>query len=124
MNTTNTPDCLREATQLYLLYLKDSGKSPRTLYTYGKDLEQIQAFFGSEKNIQQITLPLMGRFLKSPELNTLPNGSTRAAKTIQKTVRVFRQFMMWCYQEEWIESLTLPKCMTRQYIQNQPKEID
>jgi site-specific recombinase XerD len=124
MNKTNTPDCLKEATELYLLYLQDSGKSPRTLYTYGKDLDQIIAFFGPEKEIRQITLPLMGRFLKSPELNTLPNGNTRAAKTIQKTVRVFRQFMMWCYQEDLIESLTLPKCMTGRFIKTEQNQMD
>lgn len=102
---------LREATQQYLEHLKNWGKSPRTLYTYGKDLEQIRAFFGSEKSIQQITLPFIGRFLKSPELLNLPNGEPRANQTVQKTIRVLRQFLTWCYHQGMIDSLSLPKCM-------------
>ncbi len=104
---------LQDATLQYLAHLEQWGKSPRTIYTYGKDLEQIRAFFGSEKSIQQITLPLIGRFLKSPELLTLPNGEPRADQTVQKTIRVLRQFLTWCYQEGVIDSLSLPKCMSR-----------
>jgi site-specific recombinase XerD len=37
---------LSEATALYLKALETAGKSKRTLYTYNKDLEQIQAFLG------------------------------------------------------------------------------
>jgi site-specific recombinase XerD len=109
----NQPITLRNATQQYLEHLKNWGKSPRTLYTYGKDLEQIQAFFGNEKSIQQITLPFIGRFLKSPELLNLPNGEPRANQTVQKTIRVLRQFLTWCYQEGMIDSLSLPKCISR-----------
>jgi hypothetical protein len=42
---------LQESTQAFLSFLEQSGKSPRTRYTYGKDLEQIQAFFGPEREM-------------------------------------------------------------------------
>ena len=64
-NTINQPITLREATQQYLEHLKDWGKSPRTLYTYGKDLEQIKAFFGSERDLASILNVHIGKFIKS-----------------------------------------------------------
>ena len=45
---------IQEASKAYL----------RTLYTYGKDFEQIQAFFGAKKAVTGITLPLAGKFYR------------------------------------------------------------
>lgn len=100
---------LLEATALYLKALDTAGKSKRTLYTYGKDLEQIQTFFGPERPVQTMTLPLMGRFLKSDELLKLPNGKERAHQTVAKTIRVFRMFLAWLYQAGVLEELHFPK---------------
>lgn len=36
---------LQEATERYLIALSEVGKSPRTLYTYGKDCKQMLSFF-------------------------------------------------------------------------------
>ena len=85
---------LSNAAELYLKMLADAGKSKRTLYTYGKDLEQIQRFFGPTRILGTFSLPLIGRFLKSDELLRLSNGEARAPQTVRKTVRVFRMF--WC----------------------------
>lgn len=102
---------LVEAAQEYLEFLKSKGKSPRTLYTYGKDVEQILAFFGSDKEIAKITLPLVGKFYKSDELLKLPNGKDRAPRTILKTIRVFRMLMTWAQSQGYIDTLLLPKSL-------------
>ena len=50
-------DTLHEAAQAYLEHLKGEGKKERTLYTYGKDLEQIEAFFGADRKLTGILAP-------------------------------------------------------------------
>ena len=103
------PITLFEASIQYLEYLKNQGKSDRTLYTYNRDLQQILSFFGPERLVDNIPLPLIGRFLKSDELRKLPNGQDRAPQTVNKTIRVFRMFMQWLVQVGYLSELNLPK---------------
>jgi site-specific recombinase XerD len=100
---------LRDAIALYLEHLKAQGKNERTLYTYGKDLEQIQSFFGSERLVQSISLSLVGKFLKSDSLLKLPSGRDRAPQTVKKTMRVFRMLMIWLYEQGIISDLPLSR---------------
>jgi site-specific recombinase XerD len=105
---------LQEATQRYLTYLKDQGKYPRTLYTYGKDLEQLLAFFGPERLLCNILPVHVAQFLKSNELLLLPNGQPRAPRTVEKTVRVLRLFFTWAKDEQHLfEKLPFPKSLQR-----------
>jgi len=105
----NTPLTLSEATSQYLEFLAYEGKSKQTLYTYSRDIQQILAFFGADRLINNIPLPLIGRFLKSDELLKLPNGQDRALQTVNKTIRVFRMFMHWLVQVNYLPEVTLPK---------------
>lgn len=105
------PIMLSEAATQYLEYLQHFGKSERTLYTYNRDLQQILAFFGPDRSINNIPLPLMGRFLKSDELQKLPNGQERAPQTVNKTIRVFRMFMEWLVEVNYLPEITLPKAI-------------
>ena len=50
-------DTLHEAGQAYLEHLKSQGKKERTVYTYGKDFEQIEAFFGADRKLKGILAP-------------------------------------------------------------------
>lgn len=101
-----------QARLAYLHHLEGQGKSKRTLYTYGKDLEQILAFWGAEKPITHVSLPTIGKFLKSPELLLLIDGSPRADRTVQKTIRVLRMFIEFCIEQGWLNPILLPKTMT------------
>jgi len=92
----------------YLDHLKDLGKSKMTLYTYGKDAEQINAFFG-DKDLQELTKPWIGRFLKSDELNKLNNGKNRAPMTVNKTIGFFKRFVGWSMDQGWLLESPLPK---------------
>jgi hypothetical protein len=111
---------LHEALSTYLESLRNAKKSERTLYTYGKDCEQINAFFGEKRELASISLALVGKFYKSDELLRLPNGEERAFKTVDKTKRVFRMFMIWAYERNFIDTLPLPKAtpMGRSKIEN------
>lgn len=108
---TFMPKTLAPLTQEYLELLKTQNKSTKTIYTYGKDIEQILAFFGPDRAIDKITLPQVGKFYRSDELLTLPNGTKRAPRTVLKTVRVFRMFMTWAQAQGYIDTLPLPKAL-------------
>jgi len=74
-----------QASQEYLSYLQEIGKRPRTLYTYGKDIEQMAAFFGKDRQLSSILNIHIGKFLKSNELLMLPDGRSRSPRTVSKT---------------------------------------
>ncbi|MFH2113683.1 MAG: hypothetical protein ABIJ86_04165 [Spirochaetota bacterium] len=80
-----------------------------TLYTYGKDFEQIEAFFGAGRNLAGILTPHVGKFFKSDALLKLPNGKKRAKPTVDKTRRVIRMFLIWAKETGRVDKLPLPK---------------
>ena len=100
---------LHEAALAYLEHLRAQGKKERTLYTYTRDCQQIEAFFGKEKKLKSILAPHVGKFLKSDELLRLPSGVERAKPTVDKTVRVLRMFLVWAKETGRIDKLPLPK---------------
>jgi len=100
---------LGQATAEYLEHLKTEGKSARTIYTYGRDVEQIIGFFGSDRKLSAILIPHVGKFLKSDALLKLPNGTGRAEPTVRKTVRVLRMFFVWALDMGYIDKLPLPR---------------
>lgn len=109
-------DCtLHEAGQAFLEHLREEGKKERSLYTYARDLMQIEAFFGPERKLSAILVPQVGKFLKSGELLRLPNGKERAKPTVEKTVRILRMLLVWAKETGRLERLPLPKdvCMGR-----------
>lgn len=104
-----TEKTLHDALQEYLHSLRSDGKSERTLYTYSKDAEQIEAHFGSGKKLGSILVPHVSGFLKSDALLKLPSGKERSEPTVKKTVRVFRMFLVWALAQGYITKLPLPK---------------
>lgn len=101
---------LQEATKQYLKSLEDTGKSPRTLYTYGQDCKQMIAFFGTDKKLTNILPAHVAKFYKSDELLKIPKtGKERATKTVNKTKMVFRSLLTWAKEQGYIEGLPLPK---------------
>lgn len=100
---------LHEAIQEHLEHLKTLGKTERTLYTYGKDLEQVEAFFKPDRKLRSILIPHVGRFLKSDVLLKMRGDKERSEITVKKTVRVFRTFLVWAKEQGYIDKLPLPK---------------
>lgn len=100
---------LHEAVEEYLEHLKSSGKSERTIYTYSKDFDQIEAFFGTDKKLTSILVPHVSSFLKSDVLLKMRGDKNRSEVTIRKTIRVFRMFLVWCLEQGYIIKLPLPK---------------
>ena len=100
---------LHEAAHEYIEHLRSLGKAERTLYTYGRDFDQIEAYFGSEKKLSAILIPHVSGFLKSDALLKLPNGKERSEPTVKKTIRVLRMFLVWSQENDYITKLPLPK---------------
>jgi len=100
---------LKQAIKAYLEDLKRADRSPRTLYTYGKDCEQIQQFFGEDRKLSSILKTHVGKFMKSDELLILPDGRPRAKQTVMKTYRVLRLFFTWAKDEGLISEVPMPK---------------
>jgi hypothetical protein len=102
-------ETLHEAAKAYIEHLRTQGKTERTLYTYGKDFEQIEAFFGAERKLSAILTPHVGKFFKSDALLKLPSGKEGAKATLEKTKRVLRMFLIWAKDTGRIKKLPLPK---------------
>ncbi len=100
---------LHVAIEEHIEYLKSQGKSERTLYTYGKDFEQIEAYFGPEKKLGSILIPHVSGFLKSDALLKMHGDKDRSEITVKKTIRVFRTFLVWAKEQGYITKLPLPK---------------
>ena len=104
-----TGKTLHDAVLEHLEYLKSQGKSERTLYTYRKDLEQVEAFFGPDKKLSAILIPHVAGFLKSDALLKMHGHKDRSEITVRKTVRVFRTFLIWAKEQGYIDKLPLPQ---------------
>ena len=100
---------LHDAAQTYLEHLKTTGKSEATVYTYGKDFEQIEGHFGAERKLTAILPAHVGKFFKSDALLKKPSGEDRAKPTIDKTKRVLRMFLVWAKEQGFIDNVPLPK---------------
>ena len=78
---------VHQAAEAFIGHLRESGKKDRTLYTYRKDLDAVESFFGAARQLTEIRLPQVGKFYKSDLLLKLPDGKERAGRTVAKTVR-------------------------------------
>jgi hypothetical protein len=101
---------LQEAIQLYLESLILAGKSPRTIYTYNKDCEQMLAFFGQDKKLVNILPVHVSKFYQSDVLlKVAKSGKERACRTVNKTKMVLKCLLNWAKEQGYIETLPLPK---------------
>ena len=100
---------LHEAIEEHIEHLKSQGKSERTIYTYSKDFEQVEAYFGPDKKLGSILIPHVSGFLKSDALLKMHGDKDRSEITVKKTVRVFRMFLVWAKEQGYITKLPLPK---------------
>jgi site-specific recombinase XerD len=100
---------IHESTTAFINHLRENGKKERTLYTYRKDLDLIEGYFGKDKKLQELRITQVGKFLKCDALLKLGNGNARAERTIAKTIRVFRMMLVWAKDTGLIDELPLPK---------------
>jgi len=98
---------LKQASQAYLKHLEADGKKPATLYTYGRDFDLILGYLGESTKLSALQPARIGKFAKSDAL-LKQNGKARAERTVAKTLRVLRMFLVWCESTKRIKKLPLP----------------
>ncbi|MBF0395756.1 MAG: hypothetical protein HQK78_03215 [Desulfobacterales bacterium] len=108
-NSVSADLTLHEVGQQFLQYLKTQGKKDNTVATYSKDLEVIEKFFGSDRQIRKIIIPHVAQFLKSDIFLKLPNGKDKAKPTIDKITRFFRMMLIFAQENRMIDVLPLTK---------------
>ncbi len=108
MEKKQTP-LLKEAVEMYLDYLKDMGKKPGTIASYGKDFDLAIEYFGEDRKLDSILLGHVGKFFKSDLVNKLKSGQNKAVPTIKKTKRAVRMMFTWAKDSGMIKTLPIPK---------------
>jgi len=101
---------LKEAVEKYMEHLVADGKTERTRYTYHMDLKLALEHFGEDKNLTKLIPAQVAGFFKSDLVNKVPkSGRDKSPITVTKTLRVFRQMLVFCRDQGLIERLPLTK---------------
>jgi len=101
---------LKKAVEKYMAHLEAEGKTERTRYTYNMDLKLALEHFGEDKKLAKLIPAQVAGFFKSDLVTTVPkSGRAKSEITITKTKRVFRQMLVFCRDQKWIETLPLTK---------------
>ncbi len=98
---------LKQASEAYLKHLAATGKKPATISTYSRDFDVILGYLGESTKLSALQAARIGKFVKSDSL-LQQNGKARAERTVAKTVRVLRMFLVWCEETKRIKKLPLP----------------
>lgn len=100
---------IKEAASKFVASMQETGKSPATLYRYGMDTEIVVGFFNGANELSKINAGRVALFIKSDPVNKLKDGKPKAKPTIDRTIRVLRQFFEYCVAQGWIEKAPMPK---------------
>ncbi len=101
---------LKQAVEKYMEYLEAEGKTERTRYTYGRDLDLALQFFGEDKKLDKLIPAQVAKFFKSDLVTKVPkSGREKSPITVTKTLRVWRQMLVFCKERNFIENIPLPK---------------
>ena len=101
---------LKQAVEKYMEYLAACGKTERTQYTYHMDLKLALEHFGEDKDIAKLIPAQVAGFFKSDLVTKVPkSGRDKSEITITKTRRVFRQMLVFCRDQKWIDKIPLTK---------------
>ena len=101
---------LKEAVEKYMENLEAAGKTERTRYTYHMDLKLALEHFGEGKDIAKLIPAQVAGFFKSDLVTKVPkSGRDKSPITVTKTLRVFRQMLVFSREQGWIEKLPLTK---------------
>ena len=101
---------LKEAVEKYMEHLEAEGKTERTRYTYSKDLDLALEFFGEDKMLAKLIPAQVAKFFKSDLVTKVPkSGREKSPITVTKSLRVFRQMLVFCRDQKWITTLPLTK---------------
>jgi len=100
---------LAEAVEGFIAHVEQEGKSAITVRAYRSDLRLAERFFGAETALARLTVPWVGKFLKSEALNQRPNGTPKKPASISRAKGVLRMMLEWAVAQGHLENVPLPK---------------
>jgi len=101
---------LKQAVEKYMEHLAACGKTERTQYTYSMDLKLALEHFGEDKDVAKLIPAQVAGFFKSDLVTKVPkSGRDKSDITITKSRRVFRQMLVFCKDQKWIDKIPLTK---------------
>ena len=106
------PGSIASVRDAFFSFLAEKGNSRRTIYTYRKDLELFERFFGPNKPVAEIAESHVRDFTESPictTVNGLPDGRERALPTVNKTKRLVRIFLEWLVATGKLKQSPIPR---------------
>lgn len=104
----SSPITLGTAAERFHEHLESLGKKPSTVGTAMRLLERLTEFFGADKEVAKLRPADVGRYFKSDLV--LKNGERPRAKlSINQHRRIARQFLIWCHEQGWVETMPVPK---------------
>ena len=117
---------LKEAVEKYMEHLAADGKTERTQYTYMMDLKLALEYFGEDKKLDKLIPAQVAGFFKSDLVTKVPkSGREKSPITVTKTLRVFRQMLVFCRDQKWIDKLPLTKSEAAKVKdKTEPKKIE
>ncbi len=108
---TTNPEAktLKEVAEDYIDSLVFTETKASTIKVYLRAIQLAVDYFGAQRPVDSITLPLVGKFFASHKLHKLENGRPRAEITVKQIRRVFRQCMEFALEKGFIATLPVPK---------------
>lgn len=102
---------LQQAIDEYLAHLSENNKKQRTINAYQYDFKIVLAFFEPDRALQEITLPQVGKFIRSDVLLLRQDGQPRCQNMVNRIQRVFRMLLFWAYENGHLDFLPIPKSL-------------
>ncbi|MFC1474898.1 phage integrase SAM-like domain-containing protein [bacterium] len=100
---------LEIAVSEFLKYLKEDGKNESTVAVYGRCLENVSNYFGTDKALGKLTPATIGQFYKSDVFLKKPNGVKKSPITLTQNKRVLKMMLTWAVEKSYIADIPLPK---------------
>ncbi|MCB1221952.1 MAG: site-specific integrase [Planctomycetales bacterium] len=87
--------------EAYLESLHERGYKNNTVMQYRIDLMKAAEFLKKYRQVKEIMPHQIERFLQSDALLLGRRGERLAPRTVQRTLRVLRQYLIWLQDNKW-----------------------
>lgn len=93
----------------WLDHLHRKEYKDHTVTVYGREIKKMYEYYGAYRHVTSITPKGVEMFLKSNPLLKGAKDQPLAKQTIDRTIRVYKHFLIWARKTGLIESNPWPK---------------
>ncbi len=102
-------DTLYSAALNYLEHLTAKGYKELTIRVYGHELEQAYQYLGGDNKLSTLTKARVTQYLASDAALCDIHNRPLARPTIDRRVRVLRQFVEWAVENDMLKQISWPE---------------